>query len=91
MIVRVRILTAERLPSGRVSADDLLALLHAEADRTGDDQLRVTKSTLRTWKNRPAVPVSRGPGYNPTEVRDYIASRGMRGRRRSGLIAGQAM
>lgn len=82
IVARVRILAAERLPSGRVSADDLLLLLHAEADRSGDERLRVTKSTLRTWKGRPGVPVSPGPGYDPVEVRAYIASRGGRGQRR---------
>jgi uncharacterized protein (DUF58 family) len=82
IVARVRVLAAERLPAGRVSADDLLALLHTEADRTGDDRLRVTKSALRNWKNRPTVPVSGGPGYDPHEVRAYIASRGDRGQRR---------
>ena len=79
IVARVRITAAERLPAGRVSVGDLMAYLHAEAARTGDDRLRVTASTLRTWKNRPAVPVSPGRGFNVAEVVDYLTSRGNRG------------
>ena len=87
MIVgHVRITAAERLPAGRVSVGDLLAYLHAEADRTGDDRLRVTASTARTWKNRPAVPVSPGRGYNVAEVVTYLTSRGDRGQRRGTVV-----
>ncbi|MFC6089447.1 hypothetical protein [Saccharothrix lopnurensis] len=85
---RVRITAAERLPAGRVSAAELLALLHAEADRTGDERLRVTQSTLRTWKNRTGVPVSPGKGYDVHEVYDYLRTRGDRGQRRADRPAG---
>lgn len=80
IVARVRMVAAERLPAGRVSADELLALLAAEADRTGDRELReVTKTLLRQWKRRH---LSRGPGYVPAEVVAYLARRGDRGRRR---------
>lgn len=81
-LARVRITAAERLPTNRVSADDLLQLLHAEADRTGNERLRVTKSALRNWKHRPGVPISPGAGYNPVEVRRYLLARGDHGQRR---------
>ncbi|MGW4114805.1 hypothetical protein ACWEFJ_28355 [Actinosynnema sp. NPDC004786] len=81
MIVRrVRITAAERLPSGRVSADELLLLLHAEADRTGDERLRVQPGTLRQWKRRRGWT---GPGYDPAVVVDYVTGRGDRGQHRA--------
>lgn len=90
MIVhRVRILAAERMPKGRVSTAELLAYLHAEANRTGDDRLRVTSSTVRTWKNRPTVPVSPGRGFDVAEVVGYLTSRGDRGQRRAPVATRQ--
>ncbi|ATE56158.1 hypothetical protein [Actinosynnema pretiosum] len=82
-LVQIRITAADRLPTGRVSAEEVLRLLRAEADRTGEDRLRVTASTLRGWKSRPGVPVSPGPGYNVAEVVAYLRTRRLRGQHRT--------
>ncbi|AXX32053.1 hypothetical protein KCV87_32255 [Actinosynnema pretiosum subsp. pretiosum] len=81
-LVQIRITSSDRL-TGRVSTEDVLRLLHAEADRTGEDRLRVSASTLRGWKSRSGVPVSPGPGYDVAEVVAYLRTRGTRGQHRT--------
>ncbi|MFC6090859.1 hypothetical protein [Saccharothrix lopnurensis] len=77
---RVRITAAERLPTHRVSGPELMLLLTAEADRTGDDRLRVQLDTLRQWRRRRGWT---GPGYDPATVVEYITNRGTRGQRKT--------
>lgn len=57
----------------RVPATLALLLLHQEADRTGDQRYRIKPATLRQWKRRGHL--SRGPGYHPREIVDYLDRR----------------
>lgn len=58
----------------RVPASDVLLLLHAEADRTGDERYRVTGATLRSWVHRGHITRGRG-GYDLAEILDYLDRR----------------
>lgn len=80
---QIRVSLAERLPAGRVCAADLLRLLHDEADRTGDEQYRVSEPTVRKWKSRQGW---KGRGYSPAEVVEYLTARGTRGQHRPGEL-----
>jgi hypothetical protein len=57
----------------RVPAHLVLHLLHAEADRTGDQRYRVTATTLRSWRHRGHL--SAGRGYDLGELLRYLDQR----------------
>lgn len=64
-------------PAGaRVPLRLALLALHREADRTGNEDYRVRAATLRQWKTRGHI--SRGPGYDLTEITRYLDHRGTR-------------
>jgi hypothetical protein len=58
----------------RVPASDVLLLLHAEADRTGDDRYRVTGAALRQWVRRQHITRGAG-GYDLREILAYLERR----------------
>jgi hypothetical protein len=58
----------------RVPASQVLLLLHQEADKRGDNRLRIKAVTLRLWVYRGHI--TRGPGgYDLREILDYLDSR----------------
>ncbi|MGZ3140815.1 hypothetical protein ACVDFE_02180 [Lentzea chajnantorensis] len=73
MISRVRVSARERMDPNRITAAEMIAFLHAEADRTGDSTFRVSAAALRRWKHRGHI--SPGRGYLPAEVVDYLDRR----------------
>lgn len=58
----------------RVSAADVLLLLHQEADKRGDDRLRITPTTLRSWVHRGHI-TRGGGGYDLAEILRYLEQR----------------
>lgn len=58
----------------RVPASLVLCVLHAEADRTGDNRYRITPAALRKWVQRQHI--TRGPGgYDLAEILNYLTKR----------------
>jgi hypothetical protein len=49
---------------------DTIAILHSEADRTGDERFRIRASTVRIWVHRGHI--TRGPLYDLGEIRAHI-------------------
>ncbi len=58
----------------RVAAADVILLLHQEADRTGNNTLRIKASTLRKWVQRGHITGGRR-GYDLAEIVAYVDSR----------------
>lgn len=61
-------------PVKRVPASLVLLVLHAEADRSGDERYRIAGATLRQWVRRGHI--TRGPGgYDLVEILAYLERR----------------
>jgi hypothetical protein len=58
----------------RVPASTVLLLLHQEADKRGDDRLRIKTTTLRSWVHRGHITRGDG-GYDLREILTYIEQR----------------
>ncbi|WP_027945966.1 hypothetical protein [Amycolatopsis taiwanensis] len=71
----------------RVRASDVLLLLHAEADRTGDERFRVSAGALRNWVYRGHITRGAG-GYDLAEILAYLERRDD-DHQRASLTAGQ--
>jgi hypothetical protein len=61
-------------PMNRVSAADVLLLLHQEADKRGDDRFRLKPATLRKWVQRGHITRGDG-GYDLKEILNYLDRR----------------
>jgi hypothetical protein len=60
--------------SPRIPASLAVLMLHQEADRTGDDRLRISSATLRKWVERGHI--TRGDGdYDLGEIFAYLDRR----------------
>lgn len=69
----------------RAPAQVVVDLLRREAERTGDERLRITAASLRNWKRRGHISGQRG--YDLGEVLSYLDGRSGRGLRRGELTS----
>lgn len=63
-----------RAPVRRVAAALVLHVLHAEADRTGDERYRVSAGAVRNWVYRGHITRGDG-GYDLAEILTYLERR----------------
>ncbi|ANN16229.1 hypothetical protein SD37_11635 [Amycolatopsis orientalis] len=61
----------------RVPAKLVLHLLNQEADKRGDDRLRLKSATLRSWVHRRHITRGSG-GYDLAEILRYLEQRDRR-------------
>lgn len=67
------VMSAARESGRRVPLDLVMLALRQEYERTGDERYNVSDGAVRNWKYRDLI--SKGPGYDLSEITRYLDSR----------------